>query len=80
MVKFLKAFPAIVVLGPRQVGKTTLVKLIAKNSKKKTVYLDLEKHSGLQTLPKFKTLAKLYQAPSISPTAFLHGKRLQILK
>ena len=34
--KFMKAFPAIVVLGPRQVGKTTLVKLISKKSKKKS--------------------------------------------
>lgn len=50
MVKFLKAFPAIVVLGPRQVGKTTLVKLIAKSSSKKTVYLDLEKHSDAEKL------------------------------
>lgn len=55
--KFLKTFPAIVVLGPRQVGKTTLVKLIAKNlsagqagSKRKTVYLDLEKHSDFEKL------------------------------
>lgn len=48
--KFLRAFPATVVLGPRQVGKTTLVKLIAKNSKRKTVYLDLEKHSDFEKL------------------------------
>lgn len=48
--KFLKAFPAIVVLGPRQVGKTTLVKLIAKKSKKKSLYLDLEKHSDFAKL------------------------------
>lgn len=50
MEKFLKAFPAIVVLGPRQVGKTTLVKLIAKTSKKKAIYLDLEKHSDFEKL------------------------------
>ncbi len=48
--KFLKAFPAIVLLGPRQVGKTTLVKLIAKNAKRKSVYLDLEKHSDYAKL------------------------------
>ena len=50
MEKFLKTFPAIVILGPRQVGKTTLVKLIAKTSKKKTIYLDLEKHSDFLKL------------------------------
>ena len=48
--KFLRGFPAIVVLGPRQVGKTTLAKLIAKNSRKKTVYLDLEKNSDFELL------------------------------
>ena len=48
--KFLKAFPAVVLLGPRQVGKTTLVKLIAKGSKKKSIYLDLEKYSDFDKL------------------------------
>jgi len=43
--KLMKAFPAIVVLGPRQVGKTTLIKQIAKNIKPESVYLDLEKTS-----------------------------------
>lgn len=48
--KLLRAFPAIVVLGPRQVGKTTLVKQIARNSKHKSIYLDLEKHSDFEKL------------------------------
>jgi uncharacterized protein len=48
--KALKVFPAIVILGPRQVGKTTLVKLIAKNNAKKSIYLDLEKHSDFEKL------------------------------
>ena len=48
--KLLKAFPAIVVLGPRQVGKTTLVKEIAKKNKRKSIYLDLEKHSDAEKL------------------------------
>jgi hypothetical protein len=41
--KPLKVFPAIVVLGPRQAGKTTLIKQITKTLKRGTVYLDLEK-------------------------------------
>ncbi|MBI2271513.1 MAG: ATP-binding protein [Bacteroidetes bacterium] len=41
----LKLFPAVAVLGPRQVGKTTLVKLLAKNQKKTIHYLDLERSS-----------------------------------
>ena len=48
--KFLKAFPAIVILGPRQVGKTTLIKLLAAKNKKKTIYLDLEKTSDFDKL------------------------------
>jgi uncharacterized protein len=45
-----KVFPAIVILGPRQVGKTTLIKIVAKNVKRKSTYLDLEKTSDLATL------------------------------
>lgn len=48
--QFLKSFPAIVILGPRQVGKTTLAKLVAKQQKKKTIYLDLEKSSDYSRL------------------------------
>jgi uncharacterized protein len=48
--KALKVFPAIVILGPRQVGKTTLIKLIAKNSSKKTIYVDAEKNSDFEKL------------------------------
>ncbi len=35
-------FPAIAILGPRQVGKTTLAKQLSKKIKSKTIYLDLE--------------------------------------
>jgi len=38
----LQTFPAIGILGPRQVGKTTLVKTLLTNFKKEVVYLDLE--------------------------------------
>ena len=48
--KLLKIFPAIVILGPRQVGKTTLIKQIAKKSRYKSIYLDLEKTSDMLTL------------------------------
>jgi len=39
----LKQFPAVAILGPRQVGKTTLAKQLAAVKKEKTLYLDLEK-------------------------------------
>ncbi len=48
--KALKVFPAVVILGPRQVGKTTLIKLIAKNSTRKTIYVDAEKNSDFEKL------------------------------
>ena len=48
--KALKVFPAVVILGPRQVGKTTLIKLLAKNITKKTIYLDVEKNSDFEKL------------------------------
>lgn len=41
--KVLRQFPAVAILGPRQVGKTTLAKQIALASKKETLYIDLEK-------------------------------------
>lgn len=41
----LKKFPAVALLGPRQVGKSTLAKQLAASLKKKTLQLDLEKQS-----------------------------------
>ena len=46
ILKLLKAFPAVCILGPRQVGKTTLAKTIAATFKKPALYLDLEKPFG----------------------------------
>ncbi|HEX8356447.1 MAG TPA: ATP-binding protein, partial [Segetibacter sp.] len=38
----LRRFPAVAILGARQVGKTTMAKQIASEQKKPTLYLDLE--------------------------------------
>lgn len=38
-----RQFPAVAILGPRQVGKTTLAKKIQKLQKKEAIYLDIEK-------------------------------------
>ena len=46
----LKTNPAIALLGARQIGKTTLAKLVAKSSKKQTLYLDLELESHFARL------------------------------
>lgn len=50
VVSSLNHFPAVALLGPRQVGKTTLAKAIAENAKKPSLYLDLESSSDLQKL------------------------------
>jgi len=43
-------YPAVVILGPRQVGKSTLAKRIAASLEPAPVYLDLETPSDLQKL------------------------------
>jgi len=48
--KLLQHFPAIAIVGPRQVGKTTLAKEIAQQIKKETIYLDLENPRDLAKL------------------------------
>jgi predicted AAA+ superfamily ATPase len=46
----LSHFPAVAILGPRQVGKTTLAKSLQKQLKKKSIYLDLERYEDLAKL------------------------------
>ncbi len=50
ILQLLKSFPAIAILGPRQVGKTTLTKLVSHKIKKKSHYLDLERNSHFNHL------------------------------
>lgn len=59
--KSLKTVPVIGLLGPRQVGKTTLAKKIQKNSRKKVVYLDLELPSDLNKLADPELYLKRYE-------------------
>lgn len=46
----LNKYPVVGMLGPRQVGKTTLARIIQENITKKVVYLDLELPSDLNKL------------------------------
>ena len=46
----LRHFPVVAVTGPRQCGKSTLVRHLLDVSKKELVYLDLERQSDLQKL------------------------------
>ena len=48
--RLLKVNPAVAILGARQIGKTTLAKLYASSSRKKTLYLDLELESHYNRL------------------------------
>ena len=43
----LSYFPVVSIIGPRQVGKTTLAKMILNELDKPSIYLDLELHSDL---------------------------------
>jgi hypothetical protein len=48
--KSLMKYPVVGILGSRQVGKTTLAKIIKERMKKKVIYLDLELPSDLNKL------------------------------
>jgi predicted AAA+ superfamily ATPase len=48
--KSLTKYPVVGILGSRQVGKTTLAKIIKERMKKKVIYLDLELPSDLNKL------------------------------
>ncbi len=48
--KLLKQFPAVALLGARQTGKTTIAKQIAKQKKRKVIYLDMELDSHRKRL------------------------------
>ena len=48
--RLLTRFPAVVLLGARQTGKTTVAMQIAASRKEQALYLDLEKDSHLQRL------------------------------
>ena len=50
LLKLIDHFPVLSIIGPRQVGKTTLVKHLKKSIKKECIYLDLELHEDQSKL------------------------------
>tara|TARA_R110002050_G_scaffold162939_2_gene292866 strand:+ start:6644 stop:7837 length:1194 start_codon:yes stop_codon:yes gene_type:complete len=50
LIELAEFYPVIGVLGPRQVGKTTMIKQFISTLKKPSIYLDLEKPSDAQKL------------------------------
>lgn len=48
LLKLLRTFPAVGLIGPRQAGKTTAAKLVQRQLKKPAIYLDLESPSDFR--------------------------------
>jgi len=63
----LSGFPVVALLGPRQVGKTTLAQVVAEDLETETVYLDLERPSDLNKL----TDPELYLTRQFGKTVIL---------
>jgi predicted AAA+ superfamily ATPase len=59
--KLLQQFPAVVLVGARQIGKTTLAKSLSKVLDKETIYLDLELPSDLAQLQNPELFLKQHQ-------------------
>jgi hypothetical protein len=76
LLKSLLHYPAIALLGPRQVGKTTLAKAMQAKLERESIYIDLESSSDVQKLenaflirrlePYFLNISKrLIKAPKV---------------
>jgi uncharacterized protein len=63
--KLLEEFPAVGVLGPRQIGKTTLAEAIAAAEKPEPVYLDLERPAEVARLQEPEEYFELHKGKLI---------------
>ena len=63
--QLLEEFPAVGVLGPRQIGKTTLAETIAASEKPEPVYLDLERPSEAARLKEPEDYFELHKGKLI---------------
>ncbi len=61
LTRLIKQFPAVAVLGPRQVGKTSLVQAIRNQVGKPSVYLDLERQADLAKLRDLESFVELHR-------------------
>lgn len=57
----LSFFPAVVLIGPRQVGKTSLTQVIRNQVEDISIYLDLERPRDLQSIDDLETFADLHR-------------------
>lgn len=58
LLRLINRVPAAVVVGPRQVGKTSLTKTLRNQLGKSSIYLDLERTEDLQVLDQLETFAE----------------------
>jgi predicted AAA+ superfamily ATPase len=65
IIRLLDEFPAVGILGPRQVGKTTLAEAIAKRFDPTPIYLDLESPSDYAKLSDPEAYFELYKGQLI---------------
>ena len=65
ILELLEYFPVVAIVGPRQVGKTTLAKHLMKQIDKETVYLDLEYPEDLNKLDNAALYLEHYQTKCI---------------
>lgn len=65
ILKLLKSFPCVALIGPRQVGKTTLAMEIQKSLKSESIYLDLELTSDFNKLLDAETFLAQNQSKTI---------------
>jgi len=65
IIELLQEFPAVALLGPRQVGKTTLAEEIAEKFSSDLVYLDLERPSDQSKLNEAEDYFELHKGKLI---------------
>ena len=58
ILEWLTFFPAVVIIGPRQVGKTSLTTAIRNQAQKVSLYLDLERRQDLATVDDLESFAE----------------------
>lgn len=53
-------FPALVITGPRQIGKTSLVQALRNQLSRQSIYLDLERPADLSAIDNLETFSEQY--------------------
>ena len=70
-------FPVVGIIGPRQVGKTTLAKILEKTLNQPTIFLDLERDSDRQKLSEPEIFLQQYTDRCVIIDEIQNQKALQ---